>query len=176
MIGLLDSAPSFRAASARRYRSAYILRDQSIIRNVSRDWYSSRSISALMVPSRSERCVIFLTMACPCNAAGTAMRYIFFKGASYRAGSERPFPGESSASWPRASFPGKFFGIVEFTAGIVREFESADRRASCVMDSAEKENPLHADIITDGKWSKMAPSKLRNELRQLLLDPKPAMP
>ena len=72
--------------------------------------------------------------------------------------------------------PAKFIGIVEFTAGIVRDHESADRRAFCVMDSAEEDNPLHADIITDGKWSKTARSKLRNELRQLLLDPKPAMP
>jgi hypothetical protein len=71
---------------------------------------------------------------------------------------------------------GEFVGIVEFPAGMVRKHESADKRAFCVMDSAQEANPLHADIITNGQWSKTARSKLRNELRQLLLDPKPAMP
>jgi len=63
----------------------------------------------------------------------------------------------------------RFIGIVELVAGAVRKHQAAGRRAFCVMDSAEADDSLHADIILNGRWSKTARSKLRNELRQLIV-------
>ena len=70
----------------------------------------------------------------------------------------------------------KFLGIVEFLVEKVRAHETADRRSFCVMDSARKNDSLHADIIINGRRTKPERSKLRNELRQLILNIRPGMP
>lgn len=70
----------------------------------------------------------------------------------------------------------KFLGIVELMVGKIRAHEIANRRSFCVMDSAKEDDSLHTDIITNGKLTKSERSKLRNELRQLILNLKPNMP
>jgi hypothetical protein len=66
-----------------------------------------------------------------------------------------------------------FRGIVELPVAEVRSHCIQGRRSFCVMDSAGADNPLHADIIIDGQRSKAERSKLRNELRRLIVSVKP---
>jgi len=69
-----------------------------------------------------------------------------------------------------------FRGIVELPVATVRSHYIQKRRSFCVMDSADADDPLHADVIIDGTRSKSERSKLRNELRKLILELKPKDP
>ena len=70
----------------------------------------------------------------------------------------------------------RFAGIVEVVTGSVREHHVGGRAPFCVMDSAEPDDPLHADISLGIDASKPMRSKLRNELRTLFLKQKPEWP
>ena len=72
--------------------------------------------------------------------------------------------------------PQTFVGVVEIVTGRVRRHRVEGAPPFCVMDSAEADDPLHADITVGGACSKPLRSKLRNELRGLILDLQPRLP
>ena len=63
-----------------------------------------------------------------------------------------------------------FRGIVELPVSSVRGQSIEGQRSFCVMDSACKDDTLHADVIVSGHRSKAQRSKLYNDLRNLIVD------
>ena len=69
-----------------------------------------------------------------------------------------------------------FVGFVEFEAGMVRSHLTQGVRSFCIMDSAKDGDRMHSDITINRRGTKPERSKLRNELRKLILDLKPRLP
>ena len=62
-----------------------------------------------------------------------------------------------------------FRGIVELPVSGIRGHSIEGQRSFCVMDSADENDPLHADVIVNGQRSKAQRLKLYNDLRNLVV-------
>lgn len=70
----------------------------------------------------------------------------------------------------------EFGGVVFFEAARVRGHLPSERIRFCVMDSADRAAPFHADITVNARCKGSEQLRILNELRNTLADPVPRMP